>query len=130
MRGSRKFCQMGSIFENVFFFLAFFRDPSTTMSGPSSARQRNAAIIGPPAKRHYMHYMAFRWRADDGATLKDGLVAAIFQGIWTCIARKPYFCDFSGGGPDPLPPPPPLDPPMSSLFENPLQKGRFLARVV
>ena len=93
--------------------------------------QRNAAIIGPLAKRHYMDYMAFPWRADDGATLKDGLVAAIFQGIWPCIARKPYFCDFSGGGGvrTPCPPPPP-DPPMSSLFEKPLQKGRFLARVV
>ena len=29
----------------------------------------------------------------------------IFQGIWTGIAKKPYFCDFHGvGGP--------LDPPM------------------
>ena len=128
MRGSRKFCQIGSIFENL-FFLFFFRDPSTTMSGPSSARQRNAAIIGPPAKRHYMHYMAFRWRADDGPTLKAGLVAAIFQGIRTCIARKLYFCDFSGGG-GVQTPCPPLDPPMSSLFEKSLQKGRFLARVV
>ena len=41
---------------------------------------------------------------------------AIFQGIQTCIARKLYFCDFSGGDPDPLPPPPPptpLDPRMN-----------------
>ena len=35
-------------------------------------------------------------------TLNAGLAAAIFQGIQTCIARKPYiFCDFSvwGSGP-------------------------------
>ena len=36
-------------------------------------------IIGPPAKRH-----------NNGPTLNAGLVAAIFQGIWTCIARKTY----------------------------------------
>ena len=36
----------------------------------------------------------------------------VLQGIRTCIAKKPYFCDFSGG-PDALsPPPPPLDPRM------------------
>ena len=38
-------------------------DPNTTISGPSSARQRTAI------------YMAFGWRADDGPTLKAGLVA-------------------------------------------------------
>ena len=59
--------------------------------------------------------MAFRWRADDGPTLKAGLVVAIFQGIWTCIARKPYiFVIFQGGGgPDPLSPS--LDPHMLLL---------------
>ena len=45
------------------------------------------AIIGPPAKRH--------------STLNASLVAAIFQGIRTCIARKPYiFVIFQCGGPD------------------------------
>ena len=39
------------------------------------------AIIGPPA---------FRWHADECPTLNAGLAAAIFQGIRTCIARKPY----------------------------------------
>ena len=38
-------------------------DPNTTISGPSSARQR------------YAIYMAFRWRADDGPTLKTVFVA-------------------------------------------------------
>ena len=42
-------------------------DLNTTISGPSSARQRSAIYI-------YI-YMAFRWRADDGPTLKAGLVA-------------------------------------------------------
>ena len=55
--------------------------------------------------------MAFRWRADDGPTLNAGLVAAIFQGIRTSIARKPYiFVIFQGGrGRTPFPP---LDPHM------------------
>ena len=49
--------------------------------------------------------MAFCSRADDGLTLNAGLVAVIFQGIRTCIARKPYiFVIFQGGGPDPLSP--------------------------
>ena len=53
--------------------------------------------------------MAFRWRADDGPTLNPGLVAAIFQGIRTCVAGKPYiFVIFQGGGPDTLSSP--LDP--------------------
>ena len=55
------------------------------------------AIIGPPALR-----------ADDGPTVIAGLVAAIFQGIRTCIARKPYIFVIFQGSPDPLPPPPPL----------------------
>ena len=43
--------------------------------------------------------MAFRWRADDAPTLNAGLVAAIFQGIRNCIARKPYiFVIFLGAG--------------------------------
>ena len=69
MRGSRKFCQKGSNFDKGFFLFLFFkydegsRDPNTTISGPSTARQRNAI------------YMAFRWRADDGPTLNAGLVA-------------------------------------------------------
>ena len=44
------------------------------------------AIIGPPAKRHFM---AFRWRADDGPLLLDGSFV-IVQGIRTSIAKKPY----------------------------------------
>ena len=64
-------------------------DPSPTLSGPSSARQRNAI-------------KAFRWHADECPTLNAGLAAAIFQGIRTCIARKPYiFVIFQCGGSGP-----------------------------
>ena len=71
MRGSRIVCQRGSnfdIFFVLFFFFFFFfvdevtEDPNTTISGPSSALQRNAI------------YMAFRWRANVGPTLNAGLV--------------------------------------------------------
>ena len=41
MRGSRKFCQRGSNFDNVLVDEGK-EDPSTTINGPSSARQRNA----------------------------------------------------------------------------------------
>ena len=63
--GSRKFCQRGSNFDVVFFFIVDegWEDPNTTISGPSSACQRNAIS------------MAFRWHADDGPTLNAGLVA-------------------------------------------------------
>ena len=37
-----------------------------------------------------------------GPSLNAGLVAAIFQGIRTCIARKPYILCFFRVGPDPL----------------------------
>ena len=56
MRGSRKICQRGSKFDNVFFFFFFLvveglEDPNIQISKnvPSSARQRNAIE------------MAFRW---------------------------------------------------------------------
>ena len=43
--------------------------------------------------------MAFRRRADGDPTLNAGLVALIFQEIWTSIAKEPYSFN--------LPPPPP-----------------------
>ena len=54
-------------------------DPSPTLSGPSSARQRNT-----------MH-------ANECPTLNAGFAAAIFQRIRTCIARKPYILWFFRG---------------------------------
>ena len=62
MRGSKKFCQRVSKFDNVFFFIySFFyegrrEDVNTPISGSSSPRQWNAS-------------------ADDGPTLTAGLVA-------------------------------------------------------
>ena len=68
MHGSREFCKRRSKFDHIIFSVFFLvdegiEDPNTTINGPSSARQRNAI------------YMAFRWWADDGQTLKAGLVA-------------------------------------------------------
>ena len=68
MRGSRKFCQRGSNFDNSFFVCFFLvdegkEDPNTTISGPSWARQRNAIK------------MAIRRRGYDGPTLNAGLLA-------------------------------------------------------
>ena len=58
MRGSRKFCQRGSKFFNVFFCIFLvdegIEDLNITINGSSSARQRNA---------------------DGGATLNAGLAA-------------------------------------------------------
>ena len=64
MRGPRKFCQRGSNFDDVFLVDEGWVDPNSTISGPSSTRQRNAI------------YMAFHWRADDGTTLNVGSVAS------------------------------------------------------
>ena len=57
------FCQRGSNIRKRFILFYFSveegrEDPNTTISGSSSARQRNAIL------------MAFCWRADDGPTLK------------------------------------------------------------
>ena len=84
MRGSRKFCQRGT--KLTFFLFCFLlvdegrEDPSTTISGPSSAHQQNAI-------------MAFPWRADDGPTLNAGLVAAIFRGSGTVLLENSICLD-------------------------------------
>ena len=115
MRGSRKFCQRGSNFDNVFLYLFLvdevLEDQNTTLSGGGSKYHSRRAIIGPPAKH-------LRWRAADGPTLNAGLVASrFFQGIWTRIAEKPYIFAIFQGGLDPLsPPPPPLDPHMQPFY--------------
>ena len=44
MRGSRKFCQRGSNLDNVFLVRWGRTYPNTTISGPFSARQRNASL--------------------------------------------------------------------------------------
>ena len=66
MRGSRKFCHRGGPTLTTFFCFDFLvdegkKDPDTTISGPSSARQRNAID------------MAFHWRA-----VNDPALNAVF----------------------------------------------------
>ena len=58
--------------------------------------------------------MAFRWCADDGPTLNDGLVALCFSGDLDQYCKETlYFCEFSGGLGVALGlPVTPLDPPM------------------
>ena len=87
MRRSRKFCQRGSNFDNVFFFYCFFflvdevrEDPNITISRPSLACQRNTIEI------------AFRWRANDGPKLNAGLVALrFFRGSRPVLLRNSIF---------------------------------------
>ena len=64
-------------------------DPNSNISGPSSTASETP----------------FRWRADNDPTLNASLVDAIFQGIQTCIARKPYiFVIFQWGSGPPVSP--------------------------
>ena len=67
----------------------FSNKPSTTIIGPSPARQRNVS-----------------WRANDDPTLNADLVALcfFFKGPGPVLLRNPIFCDFSGGGGGPVPP--------------------------
>ena len=79
----------------TFFIVEFINgreDPSTTVSGLSSARQRNAIS------------MAFRGRADGGPTLNAGLEALWFYGEFgPVLLRNPIFfvifrvCVWGGG---------------------------------
>ena len=90
MRGSRKFCQRGSNFDDVFVLDEAREDPNTTIVG---------AIIGPPAKPMMAQYIDC-WLG--------GFV--IFRGSETVLLRDPIFFSFSrGGGPNHLFP---LDPRM------------------
>ena len=66
-----------------YFFDERGKDSNTTISGPSTARQRNAI------------QMAFRWRANG-----DPLVSfVVLQGIRTNIAKKPYIFMIGSGPP-------------------------------
>ena len=103
MRGSRKFCQRGPNFENLFFSLM--------------SRRRNKilllkrSIIGPPAKRRLNGVsQACRWCLYIESWLGSFV---ILRGSGPVLLKKLYFCDFPGGGSDPLhPPPPSLEPRM------------------
>ena len=50
--------------------------------------------------------MGFHWRADDGPTFNDGLVAlCLVRGSGPVLLRNPiFFCNFSGGENPPVPP--------------------------
>ena len=50
--------------------------------------QRNRAIIGPPAKRHLNDVYLAALRCTNNECWLGSFV--IFQGIRTCIAKKPY----------------------------------------
>ena len=67
MRASRKFCQRGFNFNNV-FFRGDRMQTNTTIIGPSAAHKRNAIE------------MVFRWCTDDVPTVNAGLAALRFSG--------------------------------------------------
>ena len=92
MRGSRKFCQRGSNFDNV--FLSWWGERG-------SKYHHKQTIIGPPAKRHLNGVsLACPWWPNIECWLGS---LVIFQGIRTSIARKPYFVIIQSGF-RPLPP--------------------------
>ena len=85
----------------LFFVDEEIEDPNTTISGQSSARQRNTIS------------MALRRCADDGPTGCWLGSFMIFQRIWTSSAKKPYtFVIFQRGGGVAGHPAPLLDPRM------------------
>ena len=90
MRESRKFCQRGSNFDNVFF-------KSWWGEGGSKSLFKQA-IIGPPAKRRFsgMPMNAQHWML--ASQLR------FLRGSGPVLLENPIFCDFSWGGPDPLSP--------------------------
>ena len=80
MRRSRTFCQRCPTLTTLFY--SWWEDQNTTISGPSSVRQRNAIK------------MAFCWRVHDGPTLNAGLVASWFSGDPDQYYLETlYFCD-------------------------------------
>ena len=83
MRGSRKFCQRGSIF----FFDEGIDDPNITFNGPLSARQRNVIFTGEPTWPNIEC-----WHGS----------FVIFQGIRISIANKTNNFMIFQGGPDPM----------------------------
>ena len=50
--------------------------------------------------------MVVRWCANDGPKFDAGLVACVFSGFQTSIAKKTYILRFFSNCSDPLPPPP------------------------
>ena len=103
MGGSRKFCQRVSNFAKISFYYLFIFDERR--EDPNTTKKR--AIIGSPSKLRFAGrplwlYIECNWLHS----------VVIFQGILTSIAKIPYIFVIFQGGPDPLSPPPSLDPRM------------------
>ena len=98
MRGSRKFCQRGSQFDNFFLSL------------------REERLSKYHYKRTIIIKIAFHWRTDDVQTLNAGFVAFDFSKDLDQY-KKPYICVIfqEGGGVQALCPP--LDTPMALSFQ-------------
>ena len=70
-------------------------DLNTTISGPSSARQRSAIYMAFRWCADNGPYIAFGWRADDGSTLKAGTLFNLFyQGSGSVLLGNPIFLWF------------------------------------
>ena len=93
MRGSRKFCQMGSNLDNVYFSL---------MGEELSKYHYQRVIFGPPAKRHLNGVLRVcrSWPKIESWSS----IFTILRGSGPVLLKNLNFCDFRGG-PDPLPPP-------------------------
>ena len=97
MRGSRKFWQRGSNYDNALLF---------NWWGEGGTKYHYKRVnIGPPAKRHLNGVLlACRWWPNIECWLGSFV---IFQGIRTSIAKKPYILRFFrrwGSGHCPPPP--------------------------
>ena len=91
MRGSRKFCQRGSNFDNVFFII---------IRGERIKYHYQRAITGPPAKRHLNGNsvsLACR-RVPNIECRLDSFV--IFRGSRPVFLRNPIFCEYFVSIPD------------------------------
>ena len=88
MRGSRKFCQRGSKFDNI-FFLSWWgdRDPNVTINGPSSACQQNGVSL------------AGRWWPNIGCWLGSFV---IFRRSGPVLLRNTIFLWFFRGSQPPV----------------------------
>ena len=104
--------QRGSNFDNVFylFFVCFF-----LVWGEEGFKYHyKRAIKGQPAKRHLNGVsLAGRWWPNIECWLCSFV---ILRGSGPVLLRNPIFFVIFQGGPDPLPPPPPLDPRMLVVF--------------
>ena len=102
---SRKFCQRGSVFDNVFFLVD---------EGRASKYHHKRTNIGPPANAIKME---FHCRTVDGPTLNAGLVTLwFFRGSGPVLLGNPIVLWFFRGVRTPVPP---LDPPMRICTVSP-----------